>query len=288
MRPRGFTLIETVLALIVGTLVLAATLGVLTTVQRSDVALTDHAREMNDLARTQSTVRRAMDTLLAAPTGSVRGVLGLGADSEVLAGILDTAFPDPIPGLPARLEMTTGQNPRLEAVLSRPLLDVPAPGARSLGDNDRLAVSAGSLPGHRGAFELRPEPGAKGPTLWWVPLPPPETPEWVVFDPATLPPPHRLCREITLLRWTAFIDKARVPEVRATESIQYPAYIELEIATAGGGYGNWTFELGWTVGPELDAPPETEQPVTEAPDIPVLPGPEGDAFLPPLGEEEGE
>jgi prepilin-type N-terminal cleavage/methylation domain-containing protein len=286
VRRRGFTLIETVLALIVGALVLAASLGVLTTVQRSDVALTDHAREMNDLARTQSAARRAMDTLLAAPSGAVRGALGLGADSEVLAGILDTALPEPIPGLPARLEMSTGENPRLEAVLSRPLLDTPAAGTRSPGDDGRIAVAAGSLPGHRGAFELRPEPGAEGPTLWWVPLPPPEPPEWVMFDPATLPPPHRLCRNVTLLRWTAFIDSARVSDVRVIESIQYPAYIELEIATAGGGYGNWTFELGWTVGPELDAPPEAEEPeAQETLDVPALPGGE---FLPPLGEEEGE
>ncbi|MEO1583222.1 MAG: type II secretion system protein [Planctomycetota bacterium] len=289
-RRRGFTLLETVLAVAVGSIVLAATLGVLTTVRQSNAALGEQSRDMNDLAQTQLAVRRAMDTLLAAPTGAVRGALAGSAEEAFIDAVLDTANPDPIPGLPARFEMTTGDNPRFEMVLSRPLLDrPPEPGAgsrfeRRLGRTAAdvgaaLGVSASDLPGHRGAFELRRAQGEQHPDLWWVPLPPrPVTTAGgspAPFDADTLPPPRRLCRDVTALRWTGFIDSERVPRVRAVESSQFPAFVELEIATAGGGYGNWTMELAWTVGAELNPP--------EVPDIGIDAEPAD-----PTPEDEGE
>ncbi|MEO1511485.1 MAG: hypothetical protein AAFU70_05360, partial [Planctomycetota bacterium] len=172
--------------------------------------------------------------------------------------VLNTAFPEPIAGLAPRFEMTTGTNPRLEVVLSRPLLDRPRQTSTAQ-PNDAAGslavVSAEQLPGHRGAFELRRAPDEAFPSLWWVPMVPRDIPMGVVFDERSLPPPRRLCRDVRGLTWTAFIDSQRVPLVRAIEKVQLPAYVELEIETAGGGYANWMFELGWTIGPELEAPP---------------------------------
>ncbi len=279
MTRRGFTMLETVLAVAVGSLVVAAALGVMSTIRTSDRALDNHSRSMNELARTHLAVREAIERLHVAPPDTVRAGLAERSEEEITA-VFNTAFPDPIPGVGARLEMTTGDNPRLELVLSRPLLDRPRPAdsTNETSEPGSLAViTAEQLPGHRGAFELRREDDADWPTLWWVPLPPSDMPLGVVFDPGSLPPPRRLCRDVRRLVWTAFIDSGRVPLVRAVEASQLPAYIELEIETAGGGYGNWMFEIGWTIGPELEAPPELAE--TNA---------DGDpSGLSPNGEETG-
>ncbi|MEL7483973.1 MAG: prepilin-type N-terminal cleavage/methylation domain-containing protein [Planctomycetota bacterium] len=260
---RGFTLLETVLAIAVGSLVLGAALGVLTTVRTTNAALEKQSRDMNELARVQLAVRDALDSLHTAPPRTVRAAM-VDASEEQVDAVLNTAFPEPIAGLAPRFEMTTGTNPRLEVVLSRPLLDRPRPvtAAQASGDAASLAVvSAEQLPGHRGAFELRRDPEEAFPSLWWVPMVPRDVPMGVVFDERSLPPPRRLCRAVRGLTWTAFIDSRRVPLVRAIEKVQLPAYVELEIETAGGGYANWMFELGWTIGPELEAPPsETPTP----------------------------
>jgi prepilin-type N-terminal cleavage/methylation domain-containing protein len=255
---RGFTMLETVLAVAVGSLVVAAAFGMIATVRTSERSLADQSRDMNELARVQLAVRDAFDNLHAAPPGTIRGAMGDASD-EAADAVLNTAFPSPIPGVAARLEMTTGANPRLEVVLSRPLLDrPPSTEAETVAraDQGSLAViTAEQLPGHRGAFELRRDPSEPLPALWWVPLPPGDIPAGVVFDDDSLPRARKLCGAVRSLTWTAFIDSERVPLVRAIEKSQLPAYIELEIETAGGGYGNWMFELGWTIGPELEAPP---------------------------------
>lgn len=273
---RGFTLLETVLAIAVGSLVMAAAFGMIATVRSSERALADQSHDMNDLARVQLAVRQALDTLHAAPPNTVRSAMS-DAGSEQADAVLNTAFPEPVAGIAPRLEMTTGENPRLELVLSRPLLDrPPAAAQRSATENAGVLtlIAAEQLPGHRGAFELRREDDEPFPSLWWVPLPPRDIPMGVAFDENSLPKARRLCREVRSLTWTAFIDSGRVPLVRAIEKVQLPAYIELEIETAGGAYGNWMFELSWTIGPELEAPPQ-EAPA-EAEDSRTGNAPEGD------------
>lgn len=252
-RRRGFTLLETVLAIAVGSMVLAAALGVMATIRDSDLSLAAQSEQMNELARTQLAVRSALSMLRVAPDDAISAVI---SDPEQAEAIRKTPFPDPIPGLAARLEMTTGTNPRLEAVLREPLLDQPRRAIAADADDNVARISAEQLPGHRGAFEVRREEGSDWPTLWWVPLPPRDMPATVVFDVESLPAPRRLCHEVRRLTWTAFIDRQRVPLIRAIEKGQLPAYIELEIETAGGGYGNWMFELGWIAGPEFDALPD--------------------------------
>lgn len=264
---RGFTLLETTLALVIGSLILAATLGVLFAVENADRALADQSRQMNDLAATQDAVRRAMATLVMAPQGTIRSALQGQRTEEEIEAILSTQYPDAVGGVPWRFEMRPGDRPRLEVVLNRPLLDaVPdrrgATPASDRSDTERV-IGARQLLAHRGAFELRdPQPSRRarsvserpaGPDLWWVPLPPAGSMTAAVFDEASLPPPTRLCRDVALLKWTAFIDSERVPAVRASEARQLPAFLELEIRTAGGGYGNWTFELGYESGPEFIA-----------------------------------
>lgn len=266
---RGFTMLETVLAVAVGSLVVTAAFGMIASVRMSDRSLADQAHDMNELARVQLAVRGAFDNLHAAPPGTIRSAMG-DSSEEAVDTVLNTSFPNPVPGAAARLEMTTGTNPRLEIVLSRPLLDRPPPTPQDTNDRDlgSLAlITAEQLPGHRGAFELRRDPNEPFPALWWVPLPPKDIPAGVVFDEDSLPRARKLCGAVRELTWTAFIDSQRVPLVRAIEKSQLPAYIELEIETAGGGYGNWMFELGWTVGPELEAPPaQPDESVDESPD----------------------
>ncbi|MEM8757291.1 MAG: prepilin-type N-terminal cleavage/methylation domain-containing protein [Planctomycetota bacterium] len=271
MNRRGFTLVETVLAMVVGSLILAAALGVLVTVEENGRALGEHARGMNDLALVQQVTRDAMANLHVAPAGvfnrAVRGGQGVppsvpAVDAAAEAGV----FPEPPPGLSHRFEMTSKDGrPRLEIVVRRPLMGPPPARPEGLPD---AVLTAADLPAHRGAFELRsPERGGEGRRrpartgdrdatmeLWWVPLPPIEMPEGVSFDEGSLPPPARLARGIDRLTWTSFIDSQRVPRVRAFEASQLPAFIELELGTATGAYGNWTFELGFSAGPDVVSP----------------------------------
>jgi hypothetical protein len=282
-RTRAFTLLETLFAALIGSFVLAAALGLLVTVQRSDLALADHAEGMNDLAVTQTVLRRALDDILAAPPNTVRDHFD-SPGNDVLGPILRSPFPEPIAGLPARIELLAGERPRLELVLRRPLFagpasanaptrDAPAedPDAPADPDAPKPVLGVDRLIGHRGAFELRPQTDRPGAALWWIPMPPPEVPERVTFVGTGLPAPTRLCRDVSLLRWTAFIDSTRTPQIRAIEAQQFPAYLELEIATVGGGYGNWTFELAWTSGDEIDLPPEPEQAAPAAETDPQAP-----------------
>ncbi|MEM9166426.1 MAG: prepilin-type N-terminal cleavage/methylation domain-containing protein [Planctomycetota bacterium] len=264
-RRRGFTLLETVLALVVGALILAATMSTLLVVESSATALGEHAESMNDLAATQQAVRKAMVMLHVASEGEVSAVLDVGVNSSELDAYFSSTFPEPIDELPPRFEMLASPVPRLELVLREPLFGRPPPpdGLLDSDSDGRLRqLAAIELLGHRGVFELRKpaRAGARGRDLWWTPLPPRSLESGQTFDETTLPEPVRLCRDVAELNWTAFIDSTRVPRVRAVEQGQLPAFIELELRTADGGYGNWTFELGFARGPEAPSAATPDDP----------------------------
>ncbi len=203
---RGFTLIETILAATLGSMVLLVTVGIFmfaASSERSFARRFDHA---SDMARLQVTLRRAMQTLVmkenatgvqnaaaAEETAPVdRPRIWLGPD-DVAAGYIE--------GGRARPQGAASVQ-RLELVLSTPPLPNallgPAAGWASPGSLDALDFSLADLEGEntggvRGVFELRPDgqrerlmrsvgldrpnwpiPGKNdevtGWTLWWRPM----------------------------------------------------------------------------------------------------------------------
>ncbi len=261
MSRRAFTLLETVLSMVVGTLVLLATLGVMTTVRDSDRALAIRADQQHELAEVRIAVSSALSRLRPAPNNIVRDTLPDSLTEDELDAILEVPFPEPIAGLPHHFELTSVEGmPRLELVVDRlpratyqPLAEGEGEktDGRALTQDASSALTFDDLLGFRGAFELRAGPQRTAYELWWVPLAPPGLPEGFVFDEGSLPEPKLLCGHVAELSWSAFIDGGKVPQVRAVEARQFPAYVELELTTTDGLYASWMFELGWIPGTEL-------------------------------------
>ena len=258
MTRRAFTLLETILAMVVGMLVLSAALSVMLAVQRSDRVLADLALEQSELTTTQVIIGKALSRLRAAPNNAIRNALPDTLTSDEINEIIERPFSEPIPGLAPRFLMDERAGlPRLELVCDRNIAGEIRPRS-SMDDLAGFAsIGANALQGYRAAIELRPREDGRGKELWWVPLPPQDMPDSIRFLERTLPEPTLLCANVASLKWTGFMDHQRLDHIRAIESRQFPAYVELEITTTGGLYASWMFELGWTPGSETgmsDAP----------------------------------
>ncbi len=261
MTRRGFTLLEMMLSMVVGMLVLATALAVILAVTRTDRDLAQRALEQHEVATTRVAINRALTNLRPARNNIVRDFLGSDASEDAIKAYYATPYAEPIDGAPYRFQLDTSiGTARLELVSDR----VPI-GAIESGSDEESDQQAGTritfadLDGFRGAFELELAPDEKAYLLWWKPLPPRDMPDGAWFDEATLPEPTLLCSHVESLTWTAFIKSSRIDRVRAIESQQFPAYVELELTTTGGLYNSWMFELGWTPGPEVGVNVEIEE-----------------------------
>jgi hypothetical protein len=201
-RGRGFTLLETMLAALIGSLVLGVCMTMFAFLDRSDRRMGARFEQAMGLERLRRAVDRAMSTLVMSSEPPRRG----GENRTVggtPAGAAPEADPRPLPpprfliepdgsptverlvkrariaGMGATTGITTPQ--RMEVVLERS--PIPTPRA-SAPEHGRRAV--------RGVFELRPDSmtpataagimvspsyrvsgAAEGWTLWWRPLPTP-------------------------------------------------------------------------------------------------------------------
>lgn len=275
-RRRAFTLLEMMLAMVVGMLVLGTALSVMLTVTRTDKQLAQRAQEQHELATVRHVVNTALTRLRPAPNNTIRDLMREDSNDQAIEAYLDNVYPEPLAGTSFRFELDDAEGlPRLELVSDR----VPAgPSEEAEFQNTGTSVQASSssqssqtgyrlsyddLDGFRGAIELERAPNGEAFLLWWVPLPPEEVPEGAWFDESSLPEPTLLCEHVKSISWTAFIDREKISRIRATEARQFPAYIELELETTGGLYGSWMFELGWTPGPEVgvgvDIPDDDDQ-----------------------------
>lgn len=189
-RPRrGFTLLETVLATVIGGMVLAGSMSMFLAISRTEKTMARASRHMEELALTQQVFRRSFMTMVLAPTASVQdAVEEAEQDGEVTEAEM-ALFPRPrvllefdiapsitamqraalLDGVRVRDPAGYGFGPqRLEIVL--PDKPVPesmrlAPAAWSTGAGDDLIEaydpSGVEIPdsetGLRGVFELRPD-----------------------------------------------------------------------------------------------------------------------------------
>ncbi len=167
---RGFTLIETILAATLGSMVLLATVGVFmfaATSERSFASRFDHA---SDMARLQVTLRRAMQTLVMKENSTTaqstegqdetapvdRPRILLGPDDVAATYIQDGRSRPQGAASVQRLELVLSTPPLPNALLG------PAAGWASPGSLDALDFSLADLEGEntggvRGVFELRPD-----------------------------------------------------------------------------------------------------------------------------------
>ena len=160
VNRRGFTLIETVVASMIGALVLGGCFAVFAASSRMDRAFGDRFERATDLHVVQMTMRRAMLALQMEENQSTR-VTGAGENTDDLA-------PEPRDRLILELDSGTGADAsgwipqRFELVLATPpiamnLAPVSAAWVRMLQQEDSLDFSSpdGSGGAMRSVFELR-------------------------------------------------------------------------------------------------------------------------------------
>ncbi len=272
MTRRGFTLLEVALAALLGSFILAAALGMFGLMERQDVRVGRNYDDTAELARCHQTLRRAMQTLVAAP-GSATTSATSGAPEE----------PESTPA-PAEADQeqdqgeesetrngedndegegeenegdrraTRGQrvadSPRLPHFLMRAYSDEDEAAAIEVGEASwRLEVVLTTPPiamkdppdGYvRGAFDIMRVPSAWGPdydtwSLQWTPIDPPGEP--VV-----------LARDLTLALMAALPREGDQFTARLTarDLKEFPRAVRMILWTAGGRKTDWLFEPGVT------------------------------------------
>jgi len=167
---------------------------------------------------------------------------------------------------------------------------VDAPDAELPETNEEIPLKA-----IRGALELRPMPfdpdtradsRPAGYELWWVPLPRRAPADAVVNEAlqaelSAIDQPYRVASNIANLQWRFYDDRRKKTAFEATWDFQLPAYIECEVETLSGMRGEWMFEVGWGVGPEVRLP---RQEAAENRAVPVdEPGRRPNTVTPPPG-----
>ncbi len=203
---RGFTLMETILAATLGSMVLLATVGVFMFAARTERTLAARFTQTSDMANLQVTLRRAMQTLVMKENSNVAPGEEASEDAPAPDRPRIILGPDEIAAVMIEGGRTRPQGAasvqRLEVVLSAPPLPNallgPAAGWASPGSLDALDFTLADLEGEntggvRGVFELRPDgqrerlmraaglnrmgwpeakdnDEAKGWTLWWRPM----------------------------------------------------------------------------------------------------------------------
>ncbi|MEO0513379.1 MAG: prepilin-type N-terminal cleavage/methylation domain-containing protein [Planctomycetota bacterium] len=252
MNRRGFTLLETVMASVVGAIVAIAAFALLSTVRRTDEGLKKRVEWINSFANTQRLVRRSLTSLAIAPDTS--------------------AAQAPPLGLPRFSLTRVGREQRLELLLTEPLLGrIEADRRRVLrrGTDGGVELRYQDLSTFRGVFETVPEGRDRALALYWRPLPPAELPPGVRFDASTLPEPIQIASGLSSVVWQVMDGRDRVGSWTASSNMEMPAYAELELRGSGNGYANFLFPLDW-------ADVSEEFAAASVPALPDEPDAEGD------------
>lgn len=292
-RPSpGFTLLEVMLASVIGALVLGVCVAMFSAIGRADDRMSVRFDQALGLERARVVVGRAMDSLVMStepiPTGGdTRAIAGREASAAQPRPLPAARFivePDPSETIErlVRQARISGQNviggltapQRVEVTL----LQSPVP-------NDDQAAEGSGRRAIRGMFEVRPDrmtpPGygagsqagvrsgqVEGWTLWWRPLP--ADGQGLEEARAGEPTRDRLATPIVSglsdCTWTVYRKRERRKELKATWALDLPAYVELKVTTTSGITAHWMFEVGWTNSPEIieeAVTAEGEQPSAE-------------------------
>lgn len=267
---RGFTLIEVMLAAALGSLVLFAAFGIITTVDMSDRRAQRRFEQAVELQRARRAFQDSFSSLVMSTENRMRPVAGAVPSGDGSAGASNATVERERIYIPPRVileqdfsQIATfgaragrgGSTPqRLEVVVLNP----PALDARG-----GMVVGQGTP--QRGVFELRPEPRRESDAeperqtweLTWRRLPPRQKPKEGEAEEIPPPPgpPMRVMGDLVECRWEAFRGREFKREFEAAKAGDLPAYFRMTMRTAQGLYAEWLFEVGWHNGPET--PEET-------------------------------
>lgn len=252
MIRRGFTLLEVILASLLASLILASSVGMFTMMQRRDQALNERYQDIAELSRVQATLRRAMQTLVAAPAEEQEQTAG-GADAEqpqvvdeferprtsaeererrrreagfrASSGHRFSLGPLPAPPEAPTVHEQAPQPWRLEVVL----MQSPIPSQRGLGGPVRGAFDAAWTGG------TAEEPSF---SLLWTPLEPEGEPVVLADNLAAV--------------WFAVLVREGWTQLYSADGErEYPRAIRIAMMAWSGERHDWMFEPGTIVG---DAP----------------------------------
>lgn len=258
-RPsnRGFTLLEMLLAVTLSSLVVLATMSMLMMIYRSEKRLGSVATDNEDLAITQEIIRRAMQSLIAAPPLSDEQMDELFPDAngesleeesipaDVATGLIENEeeagnAPDPLLAevdTRPRFDLhfvpsEAGMIPRLEIVT----FTSPAPSSTINAEEDplgALVVLLQDTSAVRGAFELVQMSDGTW-SLQWVPLEP-----WGY--------PTLLIKDVQYIEWEALQRRSQGGEWQSVFSsyldVQYPEAVRLILWTSNGSQIDWLFKV---------------------------------------------
>lgn len=289
---RAFTLLELTLAMLIGSLMVTAALGVFSALSRADRAFEERADQTSQTEIVYLVAQRALRGLVVEKPTTPEELEELGAPRLLLERDSTPNLPDmKEPGWssqvilvgsdrnrPQRLELVVDQQPILSD-MARANPDVTP---QQLGLDPELYTRA-PVAAERGAFELRPgeiaDSGKRKWRLLWRPMVPMIDEEGVtLFFPAPDGYEVEIARDITFLRWQAFVSGERLLDHTCTQVLELPAYVELELQMSGGTMANWMFEIAWTIGPEL-MPEEPETPGEPAEGEPGQGEGQGEGFI---------
>lgn len=298
-RARGFTIIETVLAVVVGGLVIMGCVSVFLAANRAERAFSSRFERTNELWTTQLAVRRTfLQLLMEEQTATPAAATTTPAARPRVILQTDLAAPaDEFGWRPQRLEVSVARSPVPAIVGSQVgawLVEADRSNSLDFSGNE---LSSGAI---RGVYELRPagtrelimsklglaeydpkleERMATNPppgwTLWWRPIlsgeladlnagvpTPPDNQGGSEIIQTRLAGAIMILSGIESLTWQIFKGDQRLLEYAGSTIPDLPAFAEVEIVLNGGRYANWMFEIGWATG---------EDPANADPDAPADP-----------------
>lgn len=288
-RPRGFTLLEVILASSIGALVLVGAMGVLITLQRSDRLAGAKFERVTESERLHKVLSRAFSNLLmssrptrdnrraeddpnaaaapAAPPPPPRLILT--ADPQLSGVVLrrsDNGQGGPGAGLAQRIEMVVSRSPvpvRSKADdLAYARLRESEDSMFADNDSDSGALSklsqsrAGISQAFRGSLELRPMLDAADRSAGRPPVyslwwrPLPSLGDDGTPVGSAPPPPVELMDRLVYFHVQMFDDSQMKDELTATWERDLPGYIQIELETVEGLWRKWMFEVDWNNGSE--------------------------------------
>lgn len=272
MNRRAFTMVEVMLAAVLGTMVVLTAMTLFASISATQHRTAARDFGVQELARLNNVMRKALSQLV------VKGFVPKRPTGPAVARPVDEPPPAPEadgsdgrddddqddsqehPRIALGADNRSGWQ-RLELVLAEPPLLGGADGAVLERDARR------SFSKTRGAFVLRPSDGTLPRTveelvtperpswdLWWVPIDRQEE---------GIPAIGRsegviVARGLVGCVWRFYrSDKSNVlqmlTEAEATSRSELPAYFEVDVATVQGQKARWMFEVGWTTEPPARA-----------------------------------
>jgi type II secretory pathway pseudopilin PulG len=293
--PRAFTLLEVVLAAMVGLLMVLGAFAALSGMEGANRRLGTRAAERAQLDRAQLVLYRALSALAMSDTPAPPGrwrdrqPAGAGTPPPAASGSEEgssrgagesAARPEPPPRFVLAVDESAGRPPptwnagsppqHLELTVTHPPIlpeeDDQEAFRPPMTNHQGLALDVQAL---RGRFELVPVPGRDGSTeyeLWWRPLPPRPVGQDRLVTSNFAERPVLVAEKLRWAWFEVFAARRRHADgFSATWVVDLPAYVRFEAMTASGLYVDWLFEPGWTSVPEytLRSPtPDERAPAT--------------------------